>query len=55
MFKVNNKNTKMTSMMHFSSVFIVDFEQLNVSWNASEKPDLLPNNFKISRSSYYFV
>ena len=55
MFKVNNKNTRMTSMIHFSSVSIVDFEQVNVSWDVSEKPDLLPNNFEISRSSYYFV
>ena len=55
MFKVNNKNTRITSMMHFSSVSIVDFEQVNVSWDYSEKPDLLPNNFEISRSSYYLV
>ena len=46
MFKGNNKNTKMTSMMSFwcfycslrtyftpfFSVSIVDFEQVNVSW-----------------------
>ena len=55
MFKVNNKNTRMTSMTRFSSVSIADFEQVNVSWDVSEKPDLLPNNFEISRSSYYFV
>ena len=55
MLKVNNKNTRMTSMTRFSSVSIVDFEQVNVSWDVSEKPDLLPNNFEISRSSYYFV
>ena len=54
MFKVNNKNTRITSMMHFSSVSIVDFEQVNVSSDVSEKTDLLPNNFQISRSSYYF-
>ena len=54
MFKVNDKNTRMTSMMHFSSASIVDFEQVNVSWDVSEKTDLLPNNFQISRSSYYF-
>ena len=53
MFKVNNKNTRVTSMMHFSSVSIVDFEQVNVSSDVSEKTDL-PNNFQISRSSYYF-
>ena len=49
MFKVNNKNTKTTSMMsfwcfianfdeHFSliySVFIADFEQVNVRWIVS--------------------
>ena len=45
----------MTSMTRFSSVSVVDFEQVNVSWDVSEKPDLLPNNFEISRSSYYFV
>ena len=55
MLKVNNKNTRMTSMTRFSSVSVVDFEQVNVSWDVSEKPDLLPNNFEISRSSYYFV
>ena len=55
MFKVNNKNTRMTSMTRFFSVSIVDFEQVNVSWDVSEKPDLLLNNFEISRSPYYFV
>ena len=45
----------MTSMTPFSGVSIVEFEQVNVSWDVSEKPDLLPNNFEISRSSYYFV
>ena len=45
----------MTSMTHFSSVSIADFEQVNVSWDVSEKPDLLPNSFVISRSSYYFA
>ena len=55
MFKVNNKNTRMTSMTRFSSVSIADFEQVNVSWDVSEKPDLLQNNFEISISSYYFV
>ena len=55
MFKVNNKNAWMTSMTRFSTVSIVGFEQVNASWDVSEKPDLLPNNFEISRSSYYFV
>ena len=55
MFKVNNKNTRMTSMMRFSSISIVEFKQVNVSWDVSEKSDLLPNNFEISRNSYYFV
>ena len=41
MSKVNNKNTRMTSMTHFSSVSIADFEQVNVSWDVSEKPGLL--------------
>ena len=55
MFKVNNKNTRMTSMTRFSSVSIADFEQVNVSWDVLEKPNLLQNNFEISISSYYFV
>ena len=55
MFKVNNKNTRMTPMTPFSNVSIVDFEQVNVSWDFSEKPDVLPNNFEISRSSCYFI
>ena len=33
MFKVNNENTRKRSMTAFSSVFIVDFEQVNVSWD----------------------
>ena len=45
----------MTSMTSFFSVSIVDFEQVNFSWDVSEKPDLLPNKFEISRSSYDFV
>ena len=49
-------NTRiMTSMTSFFSVSIVDFEQVNFSWDVSEKPDLLPNIFEISRSSYDFV
>ena len=55
MFKVNNKNTRMMSMTPFSSVSIVDFEQVNVNLDVSEKSQFLPNNFEISRSSYYFV
>ena len=43
----------MTSMIRFSSVSIADFEQVNVCWDVSEKPDLLPNNFEISRSFYH--
>ena len=35
MFKVNNKNTRITSMTLFSSVSIADFEQVNVSWVTS--------------------
>ena len=54
MCKVNNKNTRMTSMTYFSTVSTVDFEQVNVSWDVSEKTDLLINNFEISRSSHYF-
>ena len=55
MFKVNDKNTRMTTVTTFSSVSIVDFEQVNVSCDVAEEPDLLPNNFEISKSSYYFV
>ena len=55
MFIADNNNTRMTSMTRFSSDSIVDFEQVNVSWDVSEKPDLLQNNFEISISSYYFV
>ena len=33
MFKVNNKNIKKTDFATFSSVFVVDFEQVNVSWD----------------------
>ena len=32
MIKVNNKNTTTTSFTPFSSVSIVDFEQVNVTW-----------------------
>ena len=31
MFKVNNKNTKTMSMTPFSSDFIVNFKQVNIS------------------------
>ena len=37
MFKVNNKETRTTSMTpfwHFSSVCTVDFEQVNVFWES---------------------
>ena len=32
MFKVNNENTRTTSMTRFSTVSIVYFEQVKVSW-----------------------
>ena len=32
MFKVNNGNTRTTSMTLFSAISIVYFEQVNVSW-----------------------
>ena len=32
MFKVNNKNNKTTSLTPFSSVSIVEFELVSVSW-----------------------
>ena len=37
MFTVNNKDTRTTSLTYFtpfSSVSIIDFEQVNVSWEA---------------------
>ena len=40
MFKVNNKNTRKTSVKYFtpfSSVSVVDFEQVNVSWGSSSR------------------
>ena len=52
MFNVNNKNTRMTLMTPFSSVSIVDFEQVNISWSVSEKPGLPANNFETSTSSF---
>ena len=55
MFKVNNKFTRVMPMTHFSSVSVVEFEQVNISWGVSEKTDILPKNFEISRSSYYFL
>ena len=33
MFKVNNKNTRMTSKI-VNGVSLVDFEQVNASWGA---------------------
>ena len=44
----------MKSMTTFSGNSFVDFEQVNVSSDVLEKPDLLPNDFEISESSYYF-
>ena len=35
MLKVNTKNTRMTSLTFFSSVSIVDFEQVNVRQDIS--------------------
>ena len=32
MFKVSNKNTRTRSLTPFSSVSIVDFEQVDVNW-----------------------
>ena len=50
MFKVNNKNTRMTSLMSFG-VSIVNFEQVNAGWEISKtwwtevfKCDSLGNN-----------
>ena len=49
MFRVNNENTRTTSVniFHtFSSVFIVDFEQVSVSWG-----EIVPDMTKL----IYFV
>ena len=32
MFKVNHENTRTVSLTPFSSVSVVDFEQVHVSW-----------------------
>ena len=55
MFKFNNKITRMTSMTRFSSVSIVEFEQVNVSWDFSEKPDLLPNNQEVPATLFDII
>ena len=34
MFKLNNKNTRVTSITPFCSAFIVNFEQVDVSWES---------------------
>ena len=52
MFKVNNNNTRTTSMTYFtsfSSVSFIDFEQVNVSWVITVISDL------ISKSSLHFL
>ena len=36
MFKVNNKNTRTTYFAPFPGVSIVDFKQVNVSWNGTK-------------------
>ena len=38
MFRVNNKNSRSTSMAPFSAVSVVELEQVNVSWEYSEAP-----------------
>ena len=35
MFKVNDNDTRTTSLTSFTRVFIVEFEQVNVSWKPS--------------------
>ena len=39
MFKFNDENTRTTSMTHFSTVSIVYFEQVNVSWVNTDGDD----------------
>ena len=36
MFKINNKDTKMTSLTPVYSVSVVNFEQVNVCWDISK-------------------
>ena len=52
-FKVNNKNTRKTTLTWspFSSAFIVDFEQVNVSW---EDPmmELFANNERLKSAIF---
>ena len=52
-FKVNNKNTRKTTLTSstFSSAFIVDFEQVNVSW---EDPmmELFANNERLKSAIF---
>ena len=52
MFKVDNKNTRTTSMT-FLSVSVVDFEQVNVSWVPAKFAALL-NFLKMHGLSFYF-
>ena len=40
MFKVNNKDIRMTSLTYFtpcSSIFVVNFEQVNAAWETIER------------------
>ena len=54
MFKVNNKSTRKTSLTsfiyfkHFLSVFIADFEKLNISWKLSLRQQSSANIEKIT-------
>ena len=40
MFDVNNKNIRKMSLTYFTSVPIIDFEQVNVSWAETSAMDL---------------
>ena len=37
MFKINNENTRTTSMKSFSCFFFLDFEQVDLSWECAFK------------------
>ena len=43
MFKFNNKSTRTMSLTPFSSVSIVDFEQVNIGWVHIMRPKEIVN------------
>ena len=55
MFKVNNKNTRTTSLTFhiFSSVSIVEFEQVNIRWDAMNH--IVKVNKIFEKASFWYV